>query len=126
MNVRGKIGVSLAIALFLLVMVSAVAVFAEPASAPIANAFNKAWFSVSMTNYEVALQVSDPARGWRTLYTRDSNTARNNHPFDFYDLGQYKYRVLLSKVNGVYVNRQCGADIDFTRSAYAMIERNCR
>jgi hypothetical protein len=117
MKTKVRIRILLAVTLCLLVVVSANAVNARPASAQLVNENNKIWFSVTVTNYEVALQVADPAVGWRTLYIRDHNSARNNHPFDFYSLGNLRYRVLLSKVNGVYVNRQCGADVDF-RTAY--------
>ncbi len=126
MNSKAKIRILLAVVLSLLVVVSAIVVYARPASAQLLNENNKVWFSVTVTNYEVALQVADPAVGWRTLYTRNHNTARNSHPFDFYSLGNSRYRVLLSKVNGVYVNRQCGADVDFRTAYYnRMEERRC-
>jgi len=86
---------------------------------------NKVWVSVQDTDYEIAVQVEDPSVGWRTLFTRDHNTPRNQHPFDFYNLGQNRFRVLLSKRNGVYVNLECGNVIDFRSSIKKMTERVC-
>ena len=61
MKTKVRIRILLAVTLCLLVVVSANAVNARPASAQLVNENNKIWFSVTVTNYEVAF------RKWRTL-----------------------------------------------------------
>jgi hypothetical protein len=94
------------------------------------GAGNKAWFSIASSvpanSYEVAIQAQSSTWGWRTVFVRDHNTARNNHPFDFYDIGKNQFRIILTKVNGSYVNRQCGAVIDWRFISNGMVQRACQ
>ncbi len=113
----------LLVTLFVLVSIPAQTVVGAPPQSDTGEG-NKVWFSVTNTNYEVALQVSR-SWGWETIYTRDHNTARNAHPFDFYNLGRARFRVLLSKRNGVYVNLPCGSNINFSSVSNKMIQRSC-